>query len=137
MTREEAIDILFGVIAANSEEENEALDMAIEALTQDSRKVTQESTQDLISRAEAIEAVENNSYGIGSRASVEAIKALPSAESTHREKALLLLLDWAVECGFGYDNIPEEYATYEKNIENMGYMEGLIYIAEREVEQNE
>ena len=32
MTREEAIDILFGVISANSEEENEALDMAIEAL---------------------------------------------------------------------------------------------------------
>lgn len=32
MTRDEAIDILVGVIAANSEEENEALDMAIEAL---------------------------------------------------------------------------------------------------------
>ena len=35
MTREEAIDILFGVISANSEEENEALDMAIEALQTD------------------------------------------------------------------------------------------------------
>lgn len=34
MTREEAIDILFGVIQANSEEENEALDMAIKALEQ-------------------------------------------------------------------------------------------------------
>ena len=32
MKREEAIDILFGCIEANSEEENEALDMAIEAL---------------------------------------------------------------------------------------------------------
>ena len=32
MTKEEAIDILVGVIATNSEEENEALDMAIEAL---------------------------------------------------------------------------------------------------------
>lgn len=32
MTREDAIDILFGVISANSEEENEALDMAVEAL---------------------------------------------------------------------------------------------------------
>lgn len=92
---------------------------------------------DLIRREDAIEAIESNSYGMGSRASVKAIKALPSAESTHREKALLLLLDWAVECGFGYDNIPEEYAMYEKNVENMGYMEGLIYIAEREVEQNE
>ena len=35
---------------------------------------------DLISRADAIEAVENNSYGMGSRASVKAIKALPSVE---------------------------------------------------------
>ena len=33
---------------------------------------------DLISRADAIEAVENNSYGMGSRASIGAIKALPS-----------------------------------------------------------
>lgn len=32
MTREDAIDILFGCIEAHSEEENEALDMAIEAL---------------------------------------------------------------------------------------------------------
>lgn len=32
MTREEAIDILVGVIVANSDEEAEALDMAIEAL---------------------------------------------------------------------------------------------------------
>lgn len=36
---------------------------------------------DYISRADAIEAVENNSYGMGSRASVKAIKALPSAEN--------------------------------------------------------
>lgn len=35
MTREEAIDILFGCIEAHSEEENEALDMAIEALQTD------------------------------------------------------------------------------------------------------
>ena len=32
MTKEEAIDILVGVIAANSEEENEALDMGVNAL---------------------------------------------------------------------------------------------------------
>ena len=35
MTKQEAIDILVGVIATNSEEENEALDMAIEALSID------------------------------------------------------------------------------------------------------
>lgn len=35
MTRKDAIDILVGVIATNSEEENEALDMAIDALEQE------------------------------------------------------------------------------------------------------
>ena len=40
----------------------------------------QKSKLDLISRAEAIEAVESNSYGMGSRASIKAIKALPSAD---------------------------------------------------------
>lgn len=41
---------------------------------------------DLIKRADAIEAVENNSYGMGSRASVKAIKALPSADAVSREE---------------------------------------------------
>lgn len=52
-----------------------------------------------------------------------------------REKALRLLLDWAVECGFGYDNIPDEYEKYKDEIEEMNYTEGLIHIAEREVEE--
>lgn len=51
------------------------------------------------------------------------------------EKALRLLIDWAIECGFGYDNIPEEYEKYKEEIKGMGYTEGLIYIAEQEVEQ--
>ena len=38
------------------------------------------TVSDLIRREDAIKAVENNSYGMGSRASVKAIKALPSAE---------------------------------------------------------
>lgn len=97
-------------------------------------------SEDLIKRSDAIETAYQLRHKPNDAEWTEWLKsfnAIPSAESTHREKALLLLLDWAVECGFGYDNIPEEYATYEKYIENMGYMEGLIYIAEREVEQNE
>ena len=54
-----------------------------------------------------------------------------------REKALLLLLEWAEECGFGYDNFPEEYERYKEEIEGMGYIEGMIYIAEREIERTE
>lgn len=58
-------------------------------------------------------------------------------EMSKREKALLLLLNWAEECGFGYDNFPEEYERYKDDIEEMGYIEGMIYIAEREVERME
>ena len=47
MTREEAIDILFGVIQANSEEENEALDMAIKALEQTQWTPTADHLPDL------------------------------------------------------------------------------------------
>lgn len=54
-----------------------------------------------------------------------------------KEKALLLLLEWAEECGFGYDNFPEEYERYKKEIEGMGHIEGMIYIAEREIERLE
>lgn len=56
---------------------------------------------------------------------------------TDKEKALLLLLKWAEECGFGYDSFPEEYERYKEEIEEMGYIEGMIYIAEREIERME
>ena len=38
---------------------------------------------DLISRTEAIEAVKDNSYGMGTRAAIKAINALPSADAVH------------------------------------------------------
>lgn len=63
-----------------------------------------------------------------------AIKALEDV------KALRLLLDWAIDCDFGYDNIPEEYEKYKEEIFDMWYTsdspytEGLIHIAKRVVE---
>ena len=79
MTKEEAIDILVGVIATNSEEENEALDMAIEALertdTHECVKPTHECV-DLISRRAALDALEWKWAG---KAAIDAIKNLPSA----------------------------------------------------------
>lgn len=54
-----------------------------------------------------------------------------------REEALMLLLNWAEECGFGYDNFPEEYEKYKDEIEGMGYIEGMIYIAEKVLEETE
>lgn len=56
-----------------------------------------------------------------------AIKAL------EENAALNLLVDWAIQCDFGYDNFPEEYEKYADEIENLGYKEGMIYIARKEV----
>ena len=67
---------------------------------------------------------------------IKALEQLTSAQPTLRERALMLLLDWAVECGFGYDNFPEEYERYKDEIEDMSYIDGMIYIAEKEVERN-
>ncbi len=52
------------------------------------------------------------------------------------EKALRLLLDWAIDCGFGYDNIPEEYERYKEEITNMCYTEGMLHIAKRVLEEH-
>ena len=77
---------------------------------------------------------------------LDEIEALPSlifpndiageAEKKNKtNKALMLLLNWAEECGFGYDNFPEEYERYENDIEDMDYIEGMIYIAEKVLEE--
>ena len=54
-----------------------------------------------------------------------------------REQALYLLLTWAEECGFGYDSFPDEYERYKDGIKDKGYLEGMIYIAERVIEEGE
>lgn len=53
----------------------------------------------------------------------------------NKTKALMLLLNWAVECDFGYDNFPEEYERYKDDIKDMEYIEGMIYIAEKVLEE--
>lgn len=56
-----------------------------------------------------------------------------------REKALELLLDWAIECGFGYDSLGDTFLEYQEELEqqNLGYKEGLIWIAEQEIKKHE
>lgn len=55
-----------------------------------------------------------------------------------RNAALELLLDWAIECDFYYDNIQDEYDKYGDGItDDMNCKEGLIYIAERVLEERE
>lgn len=57
-------------------------------------------------------------------------------------KAFELFVNWAEECDFGYDNIPEEYEKYEtKLVEKLGedydYIEGLMWIAYWEAEEKQ
>lgn len=50
----------------------------------------------------------------------------------HLSRALDLIIDWMVDCGFGYDNFPEEYEHYKDEIKDMGYNEGIRYIVMKE-----
>ena len=56
-----------------------------------------------------------------------------------RDTALELLLDWAIECDFGYDSLGDTYLEYQEELEkqNLGYKEGLIWIAEQEIKKHE
>jgi hypothetical protein len=59
---------------------------------------------------------------------------MPAAEFDKLEAenaALRLLIEWAEECDFGYDNFPEEYERYKDEIKDIGYIEGMIHIAKR------
>lgn len=49
---------------------------------------------------------------------------------------LRLLVEWAVQCDFGYDNFPEEYEKYKEQVKDMDYVEGMIYIASKEAKND-
>lgn len=51
-----------------------------------------------------------------------------------RNKALMLLLNWAEECDWGFDNFRSDdvvdWDDFEKESENLGYIESMIKYAE-------
>ena len=49
-------------------------------------------------------------------------------------KALHLLVEWAEECDFGFDQFPDEYERYKDEIKDMKYIDGMIHIAKRTLE---
>ena len=50
-------------------------------------------------------------------------------------KGLRKLVEWAVECDFGYDNLGDWWVDrFKSEIEGMSYTEGLIHLAKRYVE---
>ena len=60
------------------------------------------------------------------------------AEWLEELKALRLLLDWAIECDFGLDSFPEEYAKYKHTLtDDMTYKDMIIQIAKCVVAEEE
>ena len=58
------------------------------------------------------------------------------AEWLEELKALRLLLDWAIECGFGLDSFPDEYEQYKHTLtDDMNYTEMVKKIAKCVVEE--
>ena len=53
------------------------------------------------------------------------------------KKALYLITEWAEECDFGYDCIPEECEKYavDKSFKKLGYLEGIMYIVLKESQE--
>lgn len=52
-------------------------------------------------------------------------------------KALELLLEWSIECGFGLDSFPEEYEMYKYTLnDDMSYKEMIIQIAKCVIKDN-
>lgn len=61
---------------------------------------------------------------------VQEVIALLKAQS-EEISALRRLVEWAEECGFGLDNIYwEEYVTRDE-LDGMGYIDQLIYVAKK------
>ena len=55
-------------------------------------------------------------------------------ELEKENKALRLLLNWAEECGFGFDNFADDdvvdYEQFEKEYKDLDYIESMIKYAE-------
>lgn len=62
----------------------------------------------------------------------EAIELLKEQEK--EIKSLRLLVEWAEECDFGYDQFPDEYERYKDEIKDMKYIDGMVHVAKRTLE---
>lgn len=64
----------------------------------------------------------------------DAIKRLKEQEK--EIKSLRLLVEWAEECDFGFDQFPDEYERYKDEIKDMKYVDGMIHVAKRTLEDH-
>ena len=51
-------------------------------------------------------------------------------------KALRLLVEWATDCDFGFDQFHDEYERYKDEIKGMKYIDGMIHVAKRTLEDH-
>jgi len=51
-------------------------------------------------------------------------------------KALRLLVEWATDCDFGFDQFYDEYERYKDEIKSMKYIDGMIHVAKRVLEDH-
>ena len=51
-------------------------------------------------------------------------------------KALRLLVEWATDCDFGFDQFHDEYERYKDEIKDMKYIDGMIHVAKRTLEDH-
>ena len=51
-------------------------------------------------------------------------------------KALRLLIEWATECGFGFDYFCNEYNKYKDKIKNMNNTDAMIFVAEQTLNED-
>lgn len=66
-----------------------------------------------------------------------AIDAIALLKEQGKEiKALRLLVEWATNCDFGFDQFPDEYERYKGEIKDMEYIDGMIHIAKRTLEDH-
>ena len=57
-------------------------------------------------------------------------------EQQKQIKALRLLVEWAEECDFGFDQFPDEYERYKDEIKDMKYIDGMIHVAMKTLEDH-
>lgn len=51
-------------------------------------------------------------------------------------KALHLPVEWATDCDFGFDQFHDEYERYKDEIKDMKYIDGMIHVAKRTLEDH-
>ena len=72
--------------------------------------------------------------GLKDQALTDALAMLKEQEK--EIKALRLLVEWAEECDFGFDQFPDEYERYKEEIKDMKYIDGMIHVARRTLEDH-